>query len=203
GFASVNGGAQLVQFSLQREHRRHGQAAYGLARRLEEVRGALVPSWDEFFLTHALDDYVRLEKRAYIFEAAGEAAAGGAAIELRLATAEDAAAIRQHSGDFFNPLEETIASGDIYVAERNGEWAGFGILARSKLGLPVASAGMFTLEARRRQGIGAAIIGALRAQGAAAGLTVIAGCWYYNHRSKQTLERAGMAARGRLLSISY
>ncbi len=34
-------------------------------------------------------------------------------------------------------------------------------------------------------------------------LPVSAGCWYYNHRSKQTLERAGLYSPTRLLRISY
>ncbi len=31
----------------------------------------------------------------------------------------------------------------------------------------------------------------------------IAGCWYYNHNSKKTLERAGMVTQTRLLKVDY
>ena len=35
------------------------------------------------------------------------------------------------------------------------------------------------------------------------GVRPIAGCWYYNHRSKRTLERAGMYAPTRLLKVEF
>jgi hypothetical protein len=34
-------------------------------------------------------------------------------------------------------------------------------------------------------------------------LRPVAGCWYYNHRSRQTLQRAGMYSSTRLLKIDY
>jgi hypothetical protein len=34
-------------------------------------------------------------------------------------------------------------------------------------------------------------------------LRPVAGCWYYNHRSRRTLQRAGMYSPTRLLKIDY
>ena len=62
---------------------------------------------------------------------------------------------------------------------------------------------MFTLESARRQGVGTHTIGFLIGECRRRGLRPIAGCWYYNHRSLQTLQCAGMFARSRLLRIEH
>ena len=67
---------------------------------------------------------------------------------------------------------------------------GFGLLMPSKLCPDVASIGMYTLERFRRKGVGTATIALLIAECAGRGLRAVAGCWYYTHLSKRTLERA-------------
>ena len=67
----------------------------------------------------------------------------------------------------------------------------------------VASCGMFVAELARRQGIGAAIIAYLIERCTKMKLRPVAGCWYYNHNSKKTLEKAGMFTQTGLLKISY
>jgi len=62
---------------------------------------------------------------------------------------------------------------------------------------------MYTIERSRRQGAGTATIRLLMAECRRQSLRPIAGCWYYNHPSKKTLERAGMFTQTRLLSVTY
>jgi GNAT superfamily N-acetyltransferase len=62
---------------------------------------------------------------------------------------------------------------------------------------------MYTAERFRRQGVGTATIALLIEECRGQGLRPVAGCWYYNHRSKQTLERAGMYSPTRLLKVEY
>jgi hypothetical protein len=51
--------------------------------------------------------------------------------------------------------------------------------------------------------VGTATIAMLMEECQRRSLRPVAGCWYYNHRSKQTLERAGMFSPTRLLKIDY
>ena len=95
----------------------------------------------------------------------------------------------------------------LHTTERvNGagvDCVGFGIIDPGRLIPAVGSCGMFTVEAYRNQGIGPAIITHLMDRCAERGLRPVAGCWYYNHRSKKTLEKAGLFTQTRLLKISY
>lgn len=203
GFCSIHGESLITQFALDAPHRRHGQAAFQLLRRTESAQAAFAPTCDEFFLSHATDDCRQIDRQAYLFQAAEGAPPPAADILVRPAGPEDLPAIRAGSGSFFDPLEASLGEGELYVAERAGAYVGFGIVDRSELYADVASVGMYTVEAARRTGVGTATIRALLAECRRAGLRPVAGCWYYNHRSKQTLEAAGMYSASRLLRVSY
>jgi GNAT superfamily N-acetyltransferase len=62
---------------------------------------------------------------------------------------------------------------------------------------------MHTIEKFRRQGVGTATIRLLIDECRRRGLRPVAGCWYYNHFSKKTLERAGMYTATRLVKVDY
>ena len=205
GFASIHEERLITQFALAEPYRRCGQALFGELRRMEQVRSAFVPTCDEFFLAHALDDYRQLAKQAYFFAAppaVGEAIASNR-YSMRPAAIDDADFVRQESGDFFEHLERHIAAGELFVTLRDEEPVGFGILVKSMLYEDVASIGMYTIERLRRVGVGTATIAMLIAECRRRSLRPVAGCWYYNHRSRQTLQRAGMYSPTRLLKVDY
>ncbi|HWG85698.1 MAG TPA: hypothetical protein VNT60_09480, partial [Deinococcales bacterium] len=116
GLASVHKGTLLTQFMLDEPHRRHGQAAWRLVRGLESMNAAFVPTCDEFFLSHALDDYRRLAKQAYFFTApAGSGGAAPAGFSLRPAVPDDLDLVRAMSGDFFPDAPRMLAAGELFV----------------------------------------------------------------------------------------
>ncbi|MBX3012404.1 MAG: hypothetical protein KF832_12895 [Caldilineaceae bacterium] len=209
GWTAVYEQALLTQFALLPAYRRLGQPIFLLARKLEEVRSAFVPTCDEFFLAHALDDYRQLEKQAYFFQLAPAAQPYQPPFPLyhRQATPADLPLFQALAGDFFDKLEHRLAEGQLYITERasavGGACVGFGIIDQGRLLPEVGSCGMFTVEAHRNQGIGPAIIAHLIDCCATLHLRPAAGCWYYNHRSKKTLEKAGFFSQTRLLKVSY
>lgn len=205
GWAAVYKESLLTQFALLPDYRQWGQRVFAQVRKLETVQAAFVPTCDEFFLAHALDDYRQLEKQAYFFQQSTQSQLYQAPLPLRhrLATAEDIPIIQQLSGDFFDKLAERVAAGQIYLAQRADECVGFGIIEKGRLCRGVASCGMYVVETARRQGIGAAIIAHLIGRCGELGLRPVAGCWYYNHNSKKTLEKAGLFTQTRLLKISF
>jgi GNAT superfamily N-acetyltransferase len=111
--------------------------------------------------------------------------------------------VRQESGDFFEHLERHIAAGELFLTLRDDEAVGFGILVQSTLYDDVASIGMYTIERARRSGVGTATIAMLIEECRRRTLRPVAGCWYYNHGSRRTLQRAGMYSPTRLLKIDY
>jgi RimJ/RimL family protein N-acetyltransferase len=205
GFASIHEERLITQFALSEPYRRYGQALFRKLRQVEQVRSAFVPTCDEFFLAHALDDYRQLAKQAHFFATppgASEAVAPDR-YTMRMATMDDADLVRRESGDFFEHLERQIAAGELFMTLRGQEPVGFGILVKSTLYEDVASIGMYTIEQFRQAGVGTATIAMLIAECRRHSLRPVAGCWYYNHRSRRTLERAGMYSSTRLLKIDY
>ncbi len=205
GWTAIYNEALITQFGLDAPYRHLGQRVFAQVRKLEQAREAFVPTCDEFFLAHALDDYRLLEKQAYFFQAqpAARRPAPPPGLTLRPAQPGDAPAMQELIGDFFDRVAWRIETGQIYAMQRDGDFAGFGIIEPSALYPAAASIGMITVAAQRNQGIGTAIIGALLDECARRQVMAIAGCWYYNHLSKKTLERAGMVSQTRLLKISY
>ncbi len=205
GFASIHKGKLITQFALIDAYKRYGQPVFLQLRRMEEVQSAYVPTCDGFYLAHALDDYRQLAKQAYFFAANSGAVAPDSArsCTLRPADATDAEFIRQQTGDFFEPLEKHLGAGEIFLTLRGEDTVGFGIIVKSAFFDDVASIGMFTIEQFRGSGVGSATISLLARACRDQGLRPIAGCWYYNHLSKKTLEHAGMFSATRLLKIDY
>ena len=205
GFASIHEERLITQFALSEPCRQHGQDLYRELRRMEQVRSAFVPTCDEYFLAHALDDYRRLAKQAYFFATPLGVAEGEATnrSSMRPAVLEDADFVRQESGDFFEHLERNIAAGELFVTLQDEEPVGFGILIESTLYEDVASIGMYTIERFRQTGVGTATIAKLVEECRRRSLRPVAGCWYYNHRSRRTLQRAGMYSPTRLLKFDY
>jgi RimJ/RimL family protein N-acetyltransferase len=205
GWTAIHQGSLMTQFGLFPQHKRYGQPAFQRARKLETVQAAFVPTCDEFFLAHALDDYRQLEKQAYFFQRDPQAPRYQAPFPLlhRQAQARDIPTIQSLSGTFFDKIDQRIQDGQLYLSHRDGECVGFGIIDRSVLLTGVASIGMYTVESFRGLGIGTAVITFLMDVCAQQGLQAIAGCWYYNHLSKKTLEKAGLFTQTRLLKVSY
>ncbi|MCE7979700.1 MAG: N-acetyltransferase [Caldilinea sp. CFX5] len=207
GWAAVYQQSLLTQFALLPGYRQLGQRVFALARKLEEVQAAFVPTCDEFFLAHALDDYRQLEKQAYFFQHDPQRLPYQAppGLRHRPAILADLPTFQALSGDFFDKLEQRLAAGQLYITERGAtaDCVGFGIIDQGRLLPTFGSCGMFTVAEHRNQGIGPAIITHLIGCCHAQGLRPVAGCWYYNHRSKKTLEKAGLFSATRLLKISY
>jgi RimJ/RimL family protein N-acetyltransferase len=204
GFASIHGGTLITQFALNEPYKHLGQPLFAQLRKLEEVQSAFVPTCDEFYLSHALDDYRQLAKQAYFFATSDHASVPATSpYTLRPAAPDDAGLILQEASDFLPHTEEHIAKQELFVTLRGDEPVGIGISVRSTLYEDVASIGMYTFARFRQQGVATATISLLIEECRRTGLRPIAGCWYYNHLSKRTLERAGMYSPTRLLKVDY
>jgi predicted acetyltransferase len=205
GFASIRQESLITQFALIEWQKRHGQLVFQQLRKLEQVQAAFVPTCDEFFLAHALDDYRHLAKQAYFFSVGRPAQKRQVihSLSLRQADQEDLLFIKQQSGDFFEPVEQYIRAQELFLVHMDNACVGFGLIDKSAVYDDVGSIGMYTIERYRRSGVGTATIQLLIEECDRRGLGVVAGCWYYNHNSKKTLERAGMMTQTRLLKIDY
>jgi predicted acetyltransferase len=203
GFASIHQGSLLTQFALQPIYKRYGQAVFQQLKRLEEVQAAFVPSCDEFFLAHALDEYRQVNKQAYFFAMNPKVESAEVPLTLRLATKSDSDFVKESSGNFFGNIEETVVKERLYLVFSRETCVAFGVIHQSELLTRTASIGMYVIESFRKQGVGTATLQLLQQECQRQQLRAVAGCWYYNHLSKKTLECAGMFSQTRLFKIDF
>ncbi len=163
GHFAVHESTLLTQFHLTGKHRRLGTPLLAQIKRDFSIRAAFVPTCDEFFLSHAVEDYARLEKQACFFvEADGVWPAVNEAVHYGPAQAGDAEAIAAMCGDFIDRYAERIAGGQLHAGYIGDELVALGVIERSAMFPGQASIGMFTRESRRQQGIGNSTIVHLR-----------------------------------------
>jgi RimJ/RimL family protein N-acetyltransferase len=205
GFASIHQSNLVTQFSLTDEFKRFGQLAFFRLRKLEKVQAAFVPTFDEFFLAHALDDFRQINKQAYFFLAPSNHSQQSLpqSCSLQLATPNDIDFVKQESADFFENIAGHIEAHELFITTRDAIRVGFGMMLNSTLNPALTSIGVFTIERFRGSGIGTTTIGLLIEACQRQKWQAVAGCWYYNHASKRTLERAGMFTQTRLLKIEF
>jgi RimJ/RimL family protein N-acetyltransferase len=203
GFTSIHKGSLVTQFSLFPNYKKYGQDIFAKVKRLEEVQAAFVPTCDEFFLSHALDDYRELNKQAYFFAAPPDLPEDSSPYILRQATGSDLEIIKTDSDDFFGNVQNYVDKQELFLVLQGNECVAFGLASRSELLRDTASIGMFVIERFRQQGVGTATLRLLIDECQKQNSRPIAGCWYYNHLSKKTLEKAGMFTQTRLLKIDF
>jgi RimJ/RimL family protein N-acetyltransferase len=204
GHAAIHDESLITFFSLKPGFRAHGEAVFNALRRREQVTSAYVPTCDEVFLAHALDDYRKLTLQARLFkhDRARMPMMAPDNLTLRPARHNDAGLLREASSHF-DRIDQRIEAGELFVLERDGEPAGLGIREMSRLVPGRASIGMFTREEQRQRGVGSAVVALLIQRCREQGIEPVSGCWYYNHRSRRALERAGMTSTTRLLKFEF
>ena len=207
GFASIHHGSLITQFALSEPYRRHGQsssaqpapAGAGTGRVRADLRRVL-PGPRARRLPHTRQAGVLLRRRPR------HAAAPAAGWPLRPAGAGEAEFIRAAAGDFFDRSSSVIAAGELFADGAAGRVRRIRA-GRTPLALrAVASIGMYTSSAVAGSASGRPRSRCWSRSAGGCGLRPVAGCWYYNHASKRTLERAGMypdpAPEDRILILS-
>ena len=206
GYFSIQNKNLLTQFYLEKEFRGFAQEIFNKIIKYEEVQKAFISTGDEFFLSHAMDLSKNVELGAYFFQDTKLTVPSEKIIdnfEYKIATLNDVEFIKEKSQDFFDKIDERIKRKEIYICFINDRKVSFGIIEESKLYENVASIGMFTIAQERQSGVGRNTIIKLKEICYENGIIPIAGCWYYNHNSKKTLESAGMYTQTRLLNIHF
>lgn len=92
---------------------------------------------------------------------------------------------------------------ELWIAYYDSICVGFGLNVKSPLLNDVIEIGMFVNSEKRQKGYGTMIIQWLINYNNSLNKKTVAGCYYYNHQSKKTLERAGMFSNTRLLKIVF
>lgn len=205
GYCSIFDGKTVTQFYLDQKYRRYSQESFMAVRKTEFVSEALIPTCDEFFLSHGFDHYSKIDKQAYFFQY-GQKTTIKSSIKphYRLAELSDIDQIKENSGDFFDDtLTQQIKDGEIYIGFDDSKVITLGVYERGRILKRYVSIGMFTVPEYRQKGIGKQTLSYLIEEALRENLKPIAGCWYYNHLSKKTLESVGMISNTRYIRFKF
>ncbi len=212
GFFAIHDKKMLTLFHIEPIYGHLSQLLFERIKRYEQVTHAFIPTGDEQFLSLALDNYVRLEKQAYFSIYTQRAIKSSRLMPVilkEIKTEQDTKRL-DIAGDFFD--EETskrIIAGSAYLkvyaveAPDSGVLIGFGVVEYGRVDSGIASIGMYVCEQFRQQGYGGTILETLKKRVEEKGLVAHSGCWYYNHNSLKSMERAGAYSKTRLLKIFF
>jgi GNAT superfamily N-acetyltransferase len=206
GYFSVNKETVLVLFYILEEYRNISQELFTIIRKYESVKEALIPTGDEFFISHAIDNYTKIEKQAYFSIYIDKPPKKLIAVELKLADIEKDMEILNICHDFLKDVIEEmqkVPGIEIYIAKHDDIIIGFGIIDYQKIIDIYASIGMIVIEEYRQKGYGANILNELKRIVKSNGKIALSGYWYYNHNSKKTIESAGGYSKTRLLRFYF
>jgi N-acetylglutamate synthase-like GNAT family acetyltransferase len=206
GYFAINNETVLTLFNLFEEYRNISQELFGIIKKYESVKEALIPTGDEFFISHAIDNYTRIEKQAYFSIYTERSPEKSLNIKLELADMEKDEDILNICRDFLKNEMENIKKGideEIYIVRHENNVIGFGVIEYQKIVNIYASIGMIVCEEYRQKGFGSNILNELKKIVKGKGLQAISGCWYYNHDSKKTMESAGAYSKTRLLRFYF
>jgi len=210
GYLSIHKRHTLTSFYLKESHIQHGKNVFEKIKRFEQVTNAMVATGDEFFLSHCLDNYARLEKQAFfsIYRKEEPDEFQRIPLKFKRITTHEELKLLKLAGDFFEgePIDKLFDEGfhyRIYAAYDQHEFIGFGIVETGRVLSEIASIGMYVVEEKRQQGYGRNILRQLNESMMKEGYNCRSGCWYYNHNSLKSMESAGAYSKTRLLRFYF
>lgn len=210
GFFAIFEAQMITLFHMVDEFAQHGQVCFEKIKHYEQVTNAFIPTGDEFFLSHAFDNYTKIEKQAYFSvyrsEPLNEASIKN--ISMRKLSGESDAKLIELADDFFDDGSEAKVINpdgyfEIYLVEDHEVFIGFGIIEYSRIIDTIGSIGMYVKEDKRQQGYAKNILKLLQNKVIERGKSAVSGCWYYNHNSKKSMESAGAFSKTRLLRFYF
>jgi GNAT superfamily N-acetyltransferase len=203
GYCGIYNKGLITLFNLEKKDNYLAQEIFMKVKYLEEVSEAFVPTGDEFLLSLCLDNFSNIQKQAYFTRDLGFYSENDRDIKLKLATKSDKEIVEKYSDDFFDDIVRDISKECIYLASKEDELVGFGVIEAGVIRDDLQSIGMFVRKELRRGGIGTDILKALKDIVKARGKKSISGCWYYNHNSLKTQFKSGNYCSTRLLRIKF
>ncbi len=210
GFFAINDSTMLTLFHMTDDYAQFGHLAFEKVKRYEQVTNAFIPTGDEFFLSHAFDNYTKIEKQAYFSIYRDDELSLERRKNLvfsRILTQEDIKLFALTKDFFEADAAEKILSGTqyfrVYKVEENEELVGFGVVEYGRVVKSIASTGMYVMEEKREKGYAANILKGLQNMVVSEGFSCRSGCWYYNHNSLKSMYSAGAFSKTRLLRFYF
>jgi len=209
GCFAIHKNSTITLFHVFTHYAHQSQELFARIKKYENVTNAMVPTGDEFFISHCFDNFARIEKQAYfaIYTEKDIPQERKRTLNLRLADVDRDCEALKLSGDFLDDIIKELRDGadylNVYIAEHDKKIVGFGVIDCGRIIKDISSIGMYVCEQYRQQGMAANILEQLKQICAEKGYRVFSGCWYYNHNSKKSMESAGAYIKTRLIRFYF
>lgn len=210
GFFAIHNQTMITLFHLIEDYGNYGQEIFAKIKKYEQVTNAFVATGDEFFLSHCMDSYMRIDKQAYFSIYTDKPLKSNNGYNLDLIEVKTEEDIKKLSlaKDFFDEdtndkILKELSYFKVYLVEDNGDLVGFGVIEYSRVVNNIGSIGMYVMEDKRQRGYAAGILKKLQGIVERNGRRAHSGCWYYNHNSKKSMESAGAFSKTRLLRFYF
>ncbi|MBI9010888.1 MAG: GNAT family N-acetyltransferase [Clostridiales bacterium] len=207
GFFAIFNKSLITLFNMTPNYAKYAQSIFARIKRYEQVTSAFVSTGDEFLLSHAVDDFVKLEKQAYFSIYTEKDTKDKKTLELEQIDGNTDESIFKLAHDYFDEDIEKIKKGldyyRLYKIKHENKLIGFGVVEYGRVIKNMASVGMYVVEEHRQKGYGSNILKTLQTLVENEGYIARSGCWYYNHNSKKSMEAAGTYSKTRLLKFFF
>lgn len=210
GYFSIFNKTKLVTFFMKPYVSQMSQDIFQKIKKYEQVTHAMLPTSDEYFLSHCIDNYAKLTKQAYFSLSTDKAFKEGHFHELEMHPVETEADVKalDFVGDFYSnedkkKILEQLDYYKVFIVKHENQVIGSGIIEYGRVDKRIASIGMFVSEDQRCKGYARSILKHLQRKVESEGYIARSGCWYYNHNSKKSMESAGFYSKTRLLNFEF
>ena len=134
GYFSIHNNDTITMFNVFLPYANQSQELFARVKKYENITNAMVPTSDEFFISHCFDNFIKIEKQAYfsIYTEKTIPTERKKQLNLRLADVDKDCEILKLSGDFLDDIIKQVRNGanhiNVYIAEYNDNVVGFGVV---------------------------------------------------------------------------
>lgn len=211
GYICVDSKKALWEFYLNKSGQIYSQEVFKLLIDMNYIVAAESKTYDHLLMSLCLDFHKEAACDAYLFRDSNEVKYSLDTFEnikIRLATKEDFNSLSEinrftEGVDFFYNLDEEIQKEEIFIFHLDDELLGAGTCKKICNSLDYYDIGMIVSEKYRRKGIGTYIIVKLKDYCYNNNRIPVCDCYYYNHSSKKTLEKAGFTSKHRIIRFEF
>lgn len=211
GYACIDSAKTMWEFYLEENACLHAQEIFRYMIDEGFIVAAECKTYDYLLMSLCHDFQKRAEGSAYLFRDYIEVnypEAGLADMSFRLATMEDYDSLKDlnriaEEVDFFHDLKEEICNQEVLVFWKADQLVGAGTFKKIWKDQNYRDIGMVVAKDYRRKGIGTYILIKLKEYCDQQDLISVCGCWYFNHSSKRTLEKAGFITKHRVIRFLF
>ncbi|MEN8905622.1 MAG: hypothetical protein ABF289_06640 [Clostridiales bacterium] len=190
GVFAISADNKLICIHLENKYINLYELIFNNIVKFNEVQGIVSITNDTKMLNEIIKRNYRIIKQAYNFIYTDGIQKTD--LEYKKATLADISTMKNLFKDFFNDYEERVKTDSLYLGIKNNKIVSLGHIKHHEFNADIVSIGMIVTEDERKNGYGCDTIKAMINEGIKRDATIQAGCWFYNHASKKTLEKAGL-----------